>query len=57
MKKIYQSPVVMIVAMKGNCHLLSGSDPKGTGVMSGNASGEYESLSRRGGSFWDDDDE
>ncbi|MBR6187530.1 MAG: hypothetical protein IKQ59_01015 [Prevotella sp.] len=55
MKKIYQSPATKLVTVKVT-HLMDPSLHMTGNQASTNASGEYNTLSRRG-SNWDDDDE
>lgn len=55
MKKTYLSPSICVVPLNCHSHLLTGSP--GIGTNGGPADKDLDVLSRRGGSFWDDEGE
>ena len=56
MKKTYQQPVTKVVVVTIS-HLMQASMLIKPDEASVNNSGDYETLSRRGGSLWDEDEE
>ena len=52
MKKIYQAPETLMVRLRARHQILSNSIAVGNAYSTGNAV-----LSRRSGSFWDDEDD
>ena len=58
MKKIYQSPMTMVVKVNMKYHLMDPSVRATANPATVNNDGEYNTLSRRGGSdLWDDDED
>lgn len=55
MKKIYINPKTEVVEIHAS-NLMQIGSPNGTDVKSGSASSGYETLSREGGFFDDDED-
>ena len=55
MKQIYQSPMTRSFTVTLKYHLLNPSIQTSANPASVNGSGDYETLSRRDSSFWDDD--
>lgn len=55
MKKHYISPITLVVTITQQSHILAGSPGIATSERS--ASGSSEVLSRKGGSFWDDEED
>ena len=53
-KKIYSAPTIHIVSILHQTHIMNGSP--GIATSEGPASRNGEVLSRRGDSFWDDED-
>lgn len=58
MKKIYNSPSTIVVAVKTQKHMLFGS-PDGENLNGGGNKGDYSGMNQasRKSSIWDDEDE
>lgn len=56
MKKTYLSPMTRLVTVNTNNHLLELSAQLNASQATVDDSGDYNTLSRRGGSLWDDED-
>lgn len=57
MKKTYLSPMTRLVTVNTNNHLLELSAQLNASQATVDDSGDYNTLSRRGGSLWDDEDQ
>lgn len=57
MKQIYQTPQTRIMTVNVKHHLMEGSIQTSASPASVDSEGYYETLSRQGGSLWDEDEE